>query len=280
MRTEYNMIDVDVRDVPSAPGVGAKPSPVGPVDWPRVLVASSAVAGVVAGVMWVVRLLPESGVAPAALAFVVGLVVIPVVASPIEWFVHRLVYHEAVIRPLRAICTVHTAHHYAFFPTWRYVTGGPARRLSIRKRAPDANTSRARNAGVRLAHFSWYMTIGAVVVWLPAWWVTGDVPFLVGLVVASAVVSNLFIVVHDTIHRPASHRIVEAQPWFAFLDRHHYIHHVALGANLNFLLPLADLLFGTLRTELTAEELERHGCLEVAKTRMVGQGERARAATD
>lgn len=32
--------------------------------------------------------------------------------------------------------------------------------------------------------------------------------------------------------------MVEAQPWFAFLDRHHYIHHVDLGANLNFLLPL------------------------------------------
>ncbi len=71
--------------------------------------------------------------------------------------------------------------------------------------------------------------------------------------------------------------MVEAQPWFAFLDRHHYIHHVALGANLNFLLPLADLLFGTLRTELTAEELELHGPLELAKARPVGEGERARA---
>ena len=89
------------------------------------------------------------------------------------------------------------------------------------------------------------MTLGAIVIWLPAWLLTGDVSFLVGLVAASAVVSNLFVVVHDTIHRPGSHRIVEAQPWFAFLDRHHYIHHVALGTNLNFLLPLADLLFGT-----------------------------------
>ena len=223
------MIDVDARDAPSAPGERPKPSPVGPVDRRRVLVTSTAVAGVVAGVMCVVRSLPDSGVAPAALALVLGLVVIPVIASPIEWFVHRFVYHEAVIRPLGAIFTVHTAHHYAFFPTWRYVTGGPARRLSIGKRAPDAHTSRFRNARVRLAHFAWYMTIGAVVVWLPAWLVTGDVPFLVGLVIASAVVSNLFIVVHDTIHRPGSHRIVEAQPWFAFLDRHHYIHHVGAG---------------------------------------------------
>lgn len=83
---------------------------------------------------------------------------------------------------------------------------------------------------------------------------------------------------HDTIHRPGTHRIVEAQPWFGFLDRHHYIHHVALGTNLNFLLPLADMLFGTLRRELTPEELDRHGPLERAKARVLGEGERARDA--
>jgi sterol desaturase/sphingolipid hydroxylase (fatty acid hydroxylase superfamily) len=123
------------------------------------------------------------------------------------------------------------------------------------------------------------MAISAVVVWLPVWAATRDTTFLAGLVVSSAVVSNLFIVVHDTIHRPGSHRIVEAQPWFAFLDRHHYIHHVDLGANLNFLLPLADLVFGTLRTQLTPEELNAHGPLEAAKARLVGEGERVRQLT-
>jgi len=93
------------------------------------------------------------------------------------------------------------------------------------------------------------------------------------------VVSNLFIVVHDTIHRPGSHRVVEAQPWFAFLDRHHFVHHVDLGCNLNFLLPLADLLFGTLRTGLSDDEVARHGSLETAKAVPVGEGERVRRAT-
>jgi hypothetical protein len=91
-------------------------------------------------------------------------------------------------------------------------------------------------------------------------------------------VSNLFIVVHDTIHRPGSHRLVEAQPWFGFLDRHHFVHHVDLGANLNFLLPLADLLFGSLRTQMTQEEIDRHGTLADAKSRPIGEGERARTA--
>ena len=257
--------------------VAAKPSPVGSVDGRRIMVASSGVALVVLGVMWFVRSLP-TGAAPSAIALVLGLLVIPVAASPLEWLVHRFVYHEAVLRPLAAIFTVHTAHHYAYFPTWRYVTSGPARRLSIRRCAPDVHASRWRNAGVRLAHFSWYMSIGAIAVWGPAWLLTRNGYFLLGLVASSAVVSNLFIVVHDSIHRPGSHRVVEAQPWFSFLDRHHYIHHVALGANLNFLLPLADLLFGTLRTEMSADELARHGPLERAKGERVGQGERARAA--
>lgn len=272
------MTDVDARDVAASLVTRPKPRPVGPVDARRTLVATLGLAVVVVALVWIVRSLPNAGAAPAALAAALGLLVIPIVASPLEWFVHRFVYHEAVIRPLKAIFTVHTAHHYAYFPTWRYVTGGPARRLSIRNRTPDIHFSAVRNAGVRLAHFTWYMTIGAVVVWLPSWLLTGDAPFLVGQVVASALVSNLFIVVHDTIHRPGSHRIVEAQPWFAFLDRHHYIHHVALGANLNFLLPLADVLFGTLRTEMTPEELAQHGPLALAKARPVGAGERARAA--
>jgi hypothetical protein len=129
------------------------------------------------------------------------------------------------------------------------------------------------NAAIRITHFTWYMTFGALFMWLPGWIITRDPVFLSGLIVGSVLVSNLFIVVHDTIHRPGSHRIVEAQPWFAFLDNHHYIHHVSLGENLNFLLPMADLLFGTLRTNLTAEELRAHGSLKRAKLIRTGKGE-------
>ena len=132
-----------------------RPSPVGPVDRRRILMGTGAVIVVVLAVVWLVRLLPDSGGAPAVVAVVLGLVVFPVIASPIEWFVHRFVYHEAVIRPLKAIHTVHTVHHYAYFPTWRYVTAGPVRRLPITNRTPEALVSRLRNGGVRLAHFSW-----------------------------------------------------------------------------------------------------------------------------
>lgn len=249
---------------------------VGPVCGRRVLLATCAVVVLVLGLMLAARMLGDGGWRVPLLAGLGAVVVLPIAATA-EWYVHRFVYHEPVLRPLGAIFRVHTAHHYAFFPTWRYVTSGPARRLSIRWRTPDIHSSSIRNAGVRLAHFAWYLGIGFVLVWVPSWFVTRSVPFLVGAVVGTAVVSNLFIVVHDTIHRPRSHRLVEAQPWFAFLDRHHYIHHIDLGANLNFLLPLGDLLFGTLRTSLTAEERAEHGDLEAAKARRIGSGERAKS---
>ena len=154
-------------------------------------------------------------------------------------------------------------------------------RETTSRRTPHLSTCDkvpARNAGVRLAHFGWYMAIGVALVWIPAWLATRNSAFLIGIVISSIVVSNLFIVVHDTIHRPGSHRLVEAQPWFGFLDRHHYLHHVDLGANLNFLLPLADLLFGSLRTRMTQDEVARHGTLADAKSRPIGEGERARNA--
>lgn len=251
------------------------PAAVWPVHRGRVALATAAVL-VLAGVMVVAAAAMPSGVAPAVGSFVIGLVLVPLLASPLEWLVHRCVYHLPARAPLRPIHKVHTAHHLTYFPTWRYVTEGPPRRLAISSGAPEVHTSGWANARVRLAHFCWYMAIGVVAIWVPAWLLTGNVAFLAGVVVSSAVVSNLFITVHDTIHRPGSHRIVEAQPWYAFLDRHHYVHHVDLGANLNFLLPLADWLYGTLRTELTPDELAAHGTLADAKARPVGQGGRAR----
>ncbi|MGE0878570.1 MAG: hypothetical protein AB7L13_17820 [Acidimicrobiia bacterium] len=236
----------------------------------RVTVATAAVMVVVFGSLAVLGNL--GGVA----GFVLGAILVPLFASPVEWCVHRFVYHEPVFRPLKAIFTVHTAHHYAFFPTRRYVTNGPARRLAIRNRAPDIHISAMGNARVRLAHWSWYMAFAMVLLWVPAWFLTRNGTLIVGMIASSCVVANLFIVVHDTIHRPGSHRIVEAQPWYAFLDNHHYVHHVDLGVNLNFLLPLADWMFGTLRRTLTSEELAAHGSLDDAKRTRVGNGERAR----
>lgn len=256
----------------------ALPAPVRPVNRWRVGAATVLIVGVAAAFVAGAAVLGDATTATAVVSVVLGLVVVPLVASPLEWLVHRWVYHVAVVPALRPINKVHVAHHVTYFPTWRYVTSGPPKRLAISAGAPQVHESRWANLRVQAAHFAWYMGIGAVAIWLPAWLATGNVAFLAGVVVSSAVVSHLFIAVHDTIHRPGSHRLIEAQPWYAFLDRHHYVHHVDMGANLNFLLPLADWCFGTLRTQLTAEEEAAHGTLAAAKANPVGEGEAARIA--
>ena len=81
----------------------------------------------------------------------------------------------------------------------------------------------------------------------------------------SLIISDLFMRVHDAIHYPGQFKFILAQPWFPFIDRHHFIHHVDTEANVNFLLPLADWCYGTLRTSLTPGEIARHGTLEQAK---------------
>jgi hypothetical protein len=156
------------------------------------------------------------------------------------------------------------------------VTNGPARRIPILGKGVDApQTTSLRNAATYLAHFIFYMVLGSTLIWMPAWLLSQSFPFLLGLIFGTIIISDLFITVHDAIHRPGSHRFLERQQWFRFLDEHHYIHHVDTEANVNFLLPLADWLFGTLRRELTAEELAKHGTRESAKSRLTGTGEPA-----
>jgi hypothetical protein len=208
-------------------------------------------------------------------AFVAGLILTPIIASPIEWLVHRYIYHRSFTL-LRRIYAVHLAHHHLYFPTWRYVTGGPARRIPILAKVVDVpQISRWKNAMTYFAHFVFYMTLGAGLIWLPMWLLSQSVPFLIGAILGTIVISNLFITVHDSIHRPGSHKIMETQTWFRFLDEHHYIHHVDTEANVNFLLPLADWLFGTLRRTLTNEEIARHGSRQAAKSLVIGVGEPA-----
>src|SRR5258708_19556065 len=70
-----------------------------------------------------VRVLPHDGIG-AVSAFVAGLIVTPIIASPVEWLVHRYIYHRS-FSVLRRIYAVHGAHHHLYFPTWRYFTVGP-----------------------------------------------------------------------------------------------------------------------------------------------------------
>jgi len=53
---------------------------------------------------------------------------------------------------------------------------------------------------------------------------------------------------HYLMHKPTIRWIEQSRP-FRFLERHHRVHHVHMDRNLNVLVPLADLLLGTLVLE-------------------------------
>lgn len=248
-----------------------------PISGLRVAAMVTLLLAFFAAVAWVVRHVPESALG-GAIAFVLGVLVLPVAASPYEWLVHRYVYHGQAIPFLRRIYVIHQhGHHYAIFPTWRYVTNGPVLRHPILSDSrSDLHHTRWSNLRIKLAHFAFYMVLGTALILWPAWLATGHVAFVAGLLAALVVVSDLFVRVHDAIHYPREFPWLQRQGWFRFLDQHHYIHHVDTSVNVNFLLPLADLLFGTMRRTLTAEELAIHGPLAEAKATPVGASEPAR----
>lgn len=239
------------------------------------LAALVAAAFLAAGVG---RRLPAD-VAGTAGAVALGAAATLVVSSVVEWLVHRYVYHRGRLRVLSRLRDIHhRVHHHVFFPTWRYVTSGPPRRIPLRGDPEAAVTTAWANSAIGLVHSAFYLGLALVFVVTPLWLVSPRPAFLAGSLAAALVVSDLMVRVHDVIHRPGSHPLVERQPWFAFLDRHHFIHHVDTDANVNFLLPLSDLVAGTLRTALTAEEISAHGTLAQAKGASVGHGEPAREA--
>jgi sterol desaturase/sphingolipid hydroxylase (fatty acid hydroxylase superfamily) len=56
---------------------------------------------------------------------------------------------------------------------------------------------------------------------------------------------------HFLMHKPSVPFIERSRP-FQFIKRHHRIHHFHMNRNLNVLLPLADLVLGTLVTQVPA----------------------------
>lgn len=76
-------------------------------------------------------------------------------------------------------------------------------------------------------------------------------PFLVTFLATTSLYYAGYESLHYLMHRPMVPWIERSRP-FRFLERHHRIHHVHMNRNLNVLLPLADLILGTLVTELPA----------------------------
>jgi ABC-type multidrug transport system fused ATPase/permease subunit len=214
-------------------------------------------------------LVGDSSVLGRSVSVVLGFLSAILVASLGEWSVHRYTMH----RPWRnRILNVpyslhHKAHHFREYTPDRFTHAGPVKYHPTHDPNALVDSNLAR-AWVAVQYFSYYTMFGIVLFFLPAWFITINIFFMIGLVPPILCACMLFVHVHNVTHHPA-HHLVERFHWFHFLKHHHYIHHIDYGCNVNFLLPLCDLLMGTLRRSLEPREIARWGTYEEALVRVV-----------
>jgi len=72
---------------------------------------------------------------------------------------------------------------------------------------------------------------------------------------------------HYLMHKP-SIPFIERSAFFRFLKKHHQIHHVHMDRNLNVLLPVADLLLGTLVLEAKVPAITPKAARHLARHHM------------
>jgi sterol desaturase/sphingolipid hydroxylase (fatty acid hydroxylase superfamily) len=72
-----------------------------------------------------------------------------------------------------------------------------------------------------------------------------EASILVGALSALILYYFLYEYLHYCMHIP-KRRWLETTAWFRWLDSHHHMHHKRHFNNLNVVLPLADIVFGTL----------------------------------
>lgn len=227
----------------------------------RLVLGLGLLGGWTAGLLALVAAVPSPIVAIA----VAPLYTVPLV-SLFEWLTHGYMYHGG-LPGMQGILKIHVGgHHLSLFPAKRYFRQGAYSFMRFRQpltpwRMSDTLTDTLLTSGAQVAlHF----VLGIVPILLPAWLLSGSPTFLVATAASLGFLSYLLAYVHGCIHNPQG-RWVERQAWFQWLDRHHYIHHIDMEANINFLLPLCDLLFGTRKPALTAAEAAANPSFEEAK---------------
>jgi len=226
----------------------------------RFLFGAAVLGAWSAAMVWIGRTQGPLEAAAAAVAFTVPL------CSLGEWLVHGILYHNNLpgfgfIRDIH-----HKGHHFALFPPKHYVQEAGFPFMHMRRplqpwRMSDNALDNAFTAWTQIAlHFA----AGIPLILVPAWFLTGSPAFFVSGLATLALISWLLAYVHGVIHTPGD-RWIEHQAWYCWLDRHHYIHHVDITANMNFMMPLCDVLFGTLKLSMTPREVERFPSFEQAK---------------
>ena len=196
-----------------------------------------------------------------------------------EWTVHRYLYHRHHKNFLmKHIYTIHhIGHHSVIFPPGRYVTNGKVKRHSIFENdVTKLGASKFSNILTRLSHSGSYTLLSCLTIIGPCWLITKNIFLFISTLISTIIICHIVVTVHDAIHYPTQHPSIQNQKWFKFLDNHHLIHHIDTEKNVNFLLPICDFLFGTIRFSLSGNEINKFGTLEIAKKNLLGNSEPAR----
>ena len=208
-----------------------------------------------------------------------GIIITIIGLSLQEWTVHRYLYHRYHKNfLLKHIYTIHhIGHHSIIFPPYRYVTNGEVKRHPIFENdVKELGKSKFSNILTRLSHSGSYILLSCMTIIAPCWFITGNRILLTSTLVSTVIICHIVVTVHDAIHYPSQHPYLQNQKWFKFLDNHHLIHHIDTEKNVNFLLPICDFLFGTIRFSLLDDEIVKYGTLDVAKKNLLGYSEPAR----
>ncbi len=228
----------------------------------RLVAVHGGGAAIVAALSLAARALAQTpGPLAVAGSVVCGLVAMLHVATLAEWYVHGTLMHSRHPLLRKVYELHHRAHHWVHYRPDTYLRDGVTY-VPWDGAAERTCRTRGEELGAIGGQAAFY-TLFAVPPVAAAWLLTANVAFaLAGALVAAATVL-LAIHLHDAVHCPGHSRL-ERFAWFRWLHRHHYTHHVDTGANVNFLLPLGDLLLGTLRRELTPAELAKFPTYEEA----------------
>lgn len=161
--------------------------------------------------------------------FIVAILLSICYVSLIEWSLHRFVMHKPFFGfsyPYEAHARI---HHHIFRADDSYHL----------KREEDKHT-------IPMAWWNGPVLVAATTLpSIPVWWLGGSWSVIAIVGIVCAVYYCAYEYLHWCMHLPKK-RIVERSGIFFRLNGHHLLHHRYMNRNFNVVLPLADLLLGTL----------------------------------
>jgi sterol desaturase/sphingolipid hydroxylase (fatty acid hydroxylase superfamily) len=244
----------DTTPVPS-PSLTLRSRQPSPLRLASLLVAALAICATLA--LAGRALAPASSFASVVASVLAGIVAMLLACSVVEWLVHGKLMHRRSRLPLLHLAydLHHKAHHWIHYPPSAYVQDEVTYVPLVPPRPERACRTSRETFFAALGQALFYASFSVPIV-AAAWALTRNGPFVADAALVGATFVALAVHVHDAVHCPG-HSPLERFRWFWALDRHHYLHHIDTRANVNFLLPIADWLLGTLRASPTPAEASR-----------------------